>query len=365
MASGRTEGRAGNSRRIQAEAARWLARRAGPGWRAADQAALEAWLARDTAHRVAFLRLDSVWQEAGRLRALAAGTADRGPPPRRRANAVPPAEASAPASAPRPDFAALRFAPRPRATPARRWPWLAMASLGVAAAVAGGLAWQRDTRVARADYASAMGQLRQVTLADGSQATLSSGTRIEVALRRGRRDIALDAGEAVFHAAKDPDRPFVVSAGGRQVTAVGTVFAVRRDAGERLQVVVTEGTVRLDAPPQADGRPGPSTLLPAGSIAQAGPHGVLVRSVPLDQARQALDWQRGLLRLDDVPLAEAVAEFNRYNTRKLVVGDAAAGALRVGGSFQWANTEGFVRLLERGFPVRAERGPDQVVLHSR
>ncbi|MFT4198518.1 MAG: FecR domain-containing protein, partial [Pseudoxanthomonas sp.] len=238
---------------------------------------------------------------------------------------------------------------------------LAAAGLCLAAGVAAGLGWRANSRVERADFASAVGQLRQVSLADGSQATLSSGSRIEVALRRGRRDIALDAGEAVFHAAKDPDRPFVVSAGARRVTAVGTVFAVRRD-GQDLRVVVTEGLVRLDADP--DGA-GPSTLLPAGSIALAGPHGVLVRSVPLAQAQQTLDWQRGLLRFDDVPLAEAVAEFNRYSARPLVIGDDAAGALRVGGSFQWANSEGFVRLLERGFPVRAERRPDRIVLRSR
>ena len=47
-----------------------------------------------------------------------------------------------------------------------------------------------------------------------------------------------------------------------------------------------------------------------------------------------------------------------------MIGDDAVGDLRIGGSFRWANAEGFVRLLEQGFPIRAEYGRDRIVLHS-
>ncbi|MGJ4730226.1 FecR/PupR family sigma factor regulator, partial [Luteimonas sp. SDU101] len=58
---------------VEAQAADWLARRDGPDWTADAQAQLEAWLAQDTRHRVALLRLQSAWTEAGRLEALGAG----------------------------------------------------------------------------------------------------------------------------------------------------------------------------------------------------------------------------------------------------------------------------------------------------
>ena len=64
-------------------------------------------------------------------------------------------------------------------------------------------------------------------------------------------------------------------------------------------------------------------------------------------------------------LAEAVAEFNRFNPRKLELADAEVAQLRVGGNFRWNNVEGFVNLLERGFPVSAERLSGRIVLHSR
>ncbi len=92
--------------------------------------------------------------------------------------------------------------------------------------------------------------------------------------------------------------------------------------------------------------------------------GVLVRSIPIADAERLLDWRNGLLVFRDATLADVAAEFNRYNARKLVVADADAGALRIGGSFRWDNAEGFARLLERGFPVRAAYAADSIVLAS-
>ena len=87
--------------------------------------------------------------------------------------------------------------------------------------------------------------------------------------------------------------------------------------------------------------------------------------MPQEVTQLLLDWRDGTLAFRDTTLAEAVVEFNRFNARKLVVADPAAGALRVGGSFRWDNAEGFARLLERGFPLRAEYDASRIVLHSR
>jgi len=358
-----------DSRRIELRAAAWLARCDRDDWTPQQQARLEAWLAAATAHRVAFLRLRAAWQESGRLQALGAGQRDGGIPPRGSwrglaasdgaASDSAAAAAAAAASAAPADLGQLRFAPRPPPRTRRRWPLALAATLLLGAVL--GLAWRQSAALQPVAYASATGSLRPLALADGSHATLSSDSRIDVALSRAQRHIDLQRGEAFFEVSKDPARPFVVASGARRVIAVGTRFAVRRDA-DALRVVVTEGTVRLEsaANPQA-----PPTLLLAGSIALAGPHGVLVRRVTLAEAERALDWRNGYLTFDDTPLQAAVAEFNRYNTVKLQVADADAGALRVGGNFRWSNTEAFVRLLEQGFPIRAERRGDRVLLHSR
>ncbi len=352
---------------IERSAAEWLARRDGTAWTQADAAALDAWLA-DAAHRVAFLRLQAAWNESGRLQALGAGWKEPGPPPR--GHWSQPAHGSgiafidanrAPLPAP-PDLRELKLAPRVREVRSRAASAFAALSI-TACAVLAGWGWQTYNRVDVANFQTAMGKLQTAPLADGSQAILASDSRIEVQLSRRQRHIDLQRGEAIFDVAKDKDRPFVVDTGDRQVIAVGTRFSVRRD-GADLRVVVTEGTVRLEQTRLAGRGPQPAALLPAGSVALAHGDGVLVRSLSVADAEQMLDWRDGMLVFRNIPLAEAAAEFNRYNARKIVIGDAAAGALRIGGSFRWNNAEAFARLLERGFPVRVEADTSRIVLHS-
>lgn len=364
-----------SSKQIEQTAAAWLAKRDGGDWQARDQSLLENWLTESTAHRVAFVRLEAAWAHSGRLKALGAGMQagalpargqwSRAPSDRQATAATADAgdSTSAAGSLQPPELRQLVFAPRVAPRPSRAGRYAGVAA-SFALAVSLGWGWARYTAVEQASYSTAMGSVRTVRLADGSQATLSSDSRIEVALSRGERRIDLQQGEAYFEVSKHPERPFVVTAGHRQVIAVGTRFAVRRDSAD-LRVVVTEGTVRLQPGPAGNAAPAPPTLLKAGSTALASSHGVLVRAGSVEDAERLVDWREGYLTFRDSTLADAAAEFNRYNVRKIVMGDPQVAALRVGGNFRWSNTDTFVRLLEQGFPVRAEQQPDRVVLHSR
>jgi transmembrane sensor len=246
----------------------------------------------------------------------------------------------------------------------RRWMRLFAAAAMLALVVSMALGWRHYSAVDQASYQTAIGGLQEVPLADGSTVTLSSDSRMLVTLSHGERHIDLQRGEAYFAVAKDRARPFVVSTGSRRVIAVGTRFAVRRDAAD-LRVVVTQGLVRLESDNRPDGERQPTTLLPAGSIATASDAGVVVRSGPVQQAEAYLSWRSGFVSFHDTPLAIAAAEFNRYNTRKIVIGDTSVGNMRVGGNFRWSNTDAFVRLLAQGFPIRAQQQGDNIVLRRR
>lgn len=343
-----------NSRQIEHTAAGWLARRDRGPWSTADDAALAAWLAEATAHRVAFLRLEAAWNEAGRLQALGAGLPDDEVPPRGR-------------------WTTLRT-PQPRLPPADgarraggRHTGVSRGLLAIAAvlalAVIGTAGWYRSGKEPVVQYATVIGQLNDIALTDGSQATLSSDSRIQVAWTRQERHIDLMQGEAFFRVAKNPGKPFVVEAGDRQVVAVGTRFSVRRD-GTQLRVVVTEGVVRLE-PAGADGTGASATLLPAGSVAQLDGNSLLVRTLSVDQAEHLLDWRDGFVNFHNTSLASAVDEMNRYSAHKIVLADPSIAHLTLGGHFRWSNTDAFVNLLVAGFPVRAEHRGDQVLLYGR
>lgn len=338
-------------------AADWLARRESGDWQPVQEQVFNAWLQADLRHRVAFLRLQAAWDDSGRLQALGAGWRGDGPPPRGHWDAAPNSRAEL-------MLQALAQRQRPSPQPRRRrWQVLALAAALASVAVTSGVLWRDYTAVDVSRFHTAMGEIRTVPLADGSSATLASDSRLEVHLSRRERRIVLAQGEGFFDVAKDPNRPFAVEAGRRRVVAVGTHFAVRHDASA-LRVVVTEGTVRLESN-TGDGKAQPSALLPAGSLALVRADGVLVRSLPLDDASRLLGWRNGLLVFHDTPLADAVAEFNRYNASKLAIADPEVGAMLIGGSFRWDNQPAFVRLLEAGFPVRVETTPDGIVLHAR
>lgn len=368
-----------SSRQIEQVAAAWLARRDGDAWSAQSQLQLDAWLQESTAHRVAYLRLDAAWRQSDRLKALGAGVPtgtvpERGawglpslpewrtlpsesgnhdePPARMRADATHHARSSS------------RAAHKASANKPRKLLRYAMAGFALVVLASLALGWHQYSKVEQTAYRTTIGGLQDVSLPDGSVITLSSDSRILVTLSRSERLIDLQQGEAFFKVAKDASRPFVVSAGNRRAIAVGTRYDVRRDATD-LRVVVTQGVVRLESDNRPDGRRLPTALLPAGSVALANDAGVVVNSGPVQQAEELLSWRSGFIAFHDTPLSTAVAEFNRYNRRRIVIGDASIGAMRVGGNFRWSNADSFVRLLELGFPVRAVRGKDAIVLKHR
>jgi len=374
-------------RRIERDAAHWLARRSDRGrpWTDADQAALDAWLAESAAHQVAWLRLEMVWQRGDRLQALAAGMPRGQVPPKGAWRRLPffgrhdasvalrPGVATGGSSGEpvpagnhgraRADFSGLRF----RRRPSERRRSFAARMLGVAACMAlvaaTGAAWYGYQEAGEPlQWASSLGKTREVPLEDGSRATLSSDTRMEVVFSRRSRDTRLQQGEAYFDVAKDGRRPFVVHVGDAQVTAVGTRFAVREHAGA-VRVVVTEGTVRLDAGTTAPGVP--SALLEAGAVATVAHGTVRVESRSVEQAEELLGWRNGELVFRATPLAEAVVEFNRFSNRPLQIEDAELAGLKVDGGFRADNAEGFVRLLEQVFPVRAVRHADRIELQRQ
>lgn len=354
-----------SSRQIELAASAWLARRDGDEWSAQDQLQLDAWLRESTAHRVAYLRLDAAWQQSDRLKALGAGApADTVPERGTWGLVLPPGSHVTRADAAHRSRFSSTVTPKALENHPR---WLlrsAMAGLALVVLASLAVGWRHYSAVEQASYRTPVGALQDVPLADGSVITLSSDSRILVTFSRHERRIDLQQGEAFFKVAKDPDRPFVVSAGDHRAIAVGTRYDVRRDV-TALRVVVTRGVVRLESDNEPGGRRLPTTLLPAGSIALASNAGVVVSSGSVQRAEELLNWRSGFISFHDTPLASAVAAFNRYNTRKIVIGDASIGTLRIGGNFRWSNAEAFVRLLELGFPIRAERGKDAIVLKSR
>ncbi|MGN0189359.1 MAG: FecR family protein [Candidatus Cryptobacteroides sp.] len=92
------------------------------------------------------------------------------------------------------------------------------------------------------------GQKSSVTLPDGSRVWLNSASSISYSADFNKKDraVLLD-GEAYFEVARNEDRPFVVTASGMSVRALGTAFDVRAYDGEDLLATLVEGKVEVKA----------------------------------------------------------------------------------------------------------------------
>jgi|KBSSwiStaDraftv2_1062776.scaffolds.fasta_scaffold16285_3 transmembrane sensor len=321
--------------RIDAEAALWVVRHRDGVLADAEQHEFDAWVRADPRHRGAFVRLSAVSVDLQRLTALSTG------------------------KWPDPDSSFAAYSP-PHLS--RRW---AIAA-GVASLVAGSGAWL-TWRSQGEKYVSGVGELRQVSLADGSSMTLNTDTEARVRFSNSAREIQLTRGEAHFEVAKDPVRPFVVRSDGLTVTAIGTAFSVRADRG-RVDVTVTEGVVELvqaDTTSAVVAEPHRRVSANQRAIVTAA-RPVEVRPIEHEEAERRLAWRAGMVAFNGEPLAEAVAEVNRHNRRRIVIEDPALAGRPVIGMFRANDIETFAhtaaaamggRVVEEGDLIRLEAKP--------
>jgi transmembrane sensor len=222
-------------------------------------------------------------------------------------------------------------------------------------------------------------------LADGTVVELNDAAIIVADYTATERRVRLERGEAHFTVTKDAARPFTVTAAGVAVRAVGTAFNVRL-ADSAVEVLVTEGQVRLQPPPAQiapgvpahtataplstpSASPTPERLLAARQRAVVGttPSAAApeIATLTPGEIARVLAWQHRLLNFTATPLGDIVAAYNRRNATQLVLADPGLAALRVNASLRSDNVIGFVKLLETGFGVRAERRGENEILLSR
>ena len=195
-------------------------------------------------------------------------------------------------------------------------------------------------------YETSVGETRVVQLADGSSVRLDTASRMQVRFDGDRRLIDLEAGQALFTVAHDASRPFVVTAGSAQVTAVGTVFDVRRDKGE-VRVTLVSGAVDVVGGQRVAQR------LKAGHQARVTGEGVAARAVDVPAET---GWTEGRIVFRDVPLEQAVGEVNRYLTDGIELDAPGRETELVSGVFRTGDRDAFVSAATSALVLRASAG---------
>jgi transmembrane sensor len=312
---------------IESEAADWLVRRESDGWSGEDQDALDRWLDEGFANKAAFWRLEEGWNRADRIAAL--GPAQQSGGFRRNSGRL--------------------VKPLALAASLALVTLVGVIQLGFLGDPAGPRGQQITTGV---------GGHKVVQLSDGSSIELNTASVVTAAVTDESREVWLEKGEAFFDVRHSEAFPFIVHAGAKTVTVLGTRFSVRRD-GERVTVAVLQGKVRVTEAAATDRSS--ATVIPAGSMAVTEANATLVTEDAPVAVQAELAWREGQLVFRNDTLAEAAAEFNRYNERKLVVTGEAAN-LKIGGSFKSSNVDGFSRLLRDAYGLNVEATANRVTV---
>jgi transmembrane sensor len=212
------------------------------------------------------------------------------------------------------------------------------------------------------DYATNTAEVRTIALPDGSAVDLAPESRIRIAYSEEARRIELAAGEAFFEVAKDEERPFIVSANGSEVRAVGTKFNVHRGpAGVTVAVAEGEVDVRQKAPlavKLAEIVTGPveapEQRLKTGELLTAASNlkpGEIIEVSP----QRAGAWRTGHLFYPDNSLREVIADVNRYSRLPVSLASEDLGDLRIAAAFPTTQIDEMLGGIEGVLPVTVDR----------
>lgn len=257
-----------------------------------------------------------------------------------------------------------------------------IAAAGATALLLAGLLWFSTSEGRHGGSSPPVVSLpEQRTLPDGSLVEFRDGSEIAIDFGGAVRRVTLRNGSAHFQVAKNPERAFVVEAGGMEFRAVGTAFAVEL-TGTKVEMLVTEGRVAVERLSVASASSSPGAVsAPApgrSDLVEAGNHVVVdltmagaaappqITPLSPSESGEKLAWRVPRLEFNDTPLAEAIAAINRHSPVTLEIRDAELGSVGVSGVLRADNVEPLLRMLENNYGLRIDRRePGKILLRRR
>jgi transmembrane sensor len=316
------------SRSIDDTAADWTARLDRGPLSEVETAALELWLGGDIRRRGALLRAGAIARLSESAQALG------------------------------PQFDPVRFAsPTTRPVMSRRGllAWAGAGGAAVASCAVLGI-----NAAAAGAITTGLGEVRLVTLDDGSTIMLNTQSSVKVRYSQRLRHVEVLYGEAYFTIVRDALRPFVVDGAGTSLLATRAAFRVRKLSGRPVDVLVDQGGVSIGAA----GNPvvmqaGTRITIPSFAIGGPAPK---PQTISTDLVTRELAWREGKIAFEGERLDQAAAEFARYSRTRIVIRDAALGREPVTGLFSASDPVGFSRAIAEVFGAQLEQRRDAIVL---
>jgi len=314
----------GESDDIESRAAAWVIRSSEGPFSDAEQHELDTWLSGDSRRLGAYVRAQAIWVDVARVAAMG-GLSAAPVPPRR----------------------------------VRHWQPMAMAASLCALMVGGYVGY--DHFAGR--ISTGRGEVRQVALDDGSIIFLNGDSTVQVRYSKDERHVILRGGEASFRVAHNKARPFIVSAEGVSVRAVGTEFAVSMEHGDDVAVTVAEGVVKVDD--AARNGPPRQQYLARNQQLVAPPGGMRRANLDPGEVGRQLAWRDGMLVFRGQMLGAAAEEVTRYAAVPVVINDPTLGRAEFMGVFHVGDSRAFAEAAAAAFNGEVSEVDGKLILARR
>jgi transmembrane sensor len=204
-----------------------------------------------------------------------------------------------------------------------------------------------------ADFTTAKGEQRLVTLSDGSSVLLNTTSALSVDYTANGRNLTLYSGEAYFIVTSDASRPFTVHTQSGEVRALGTAFDVKQ-LDDGMMVTVYQHAVRVTFKPNTMiGR-----LTEGKKIEFSQGRSQPVTTVDLNQAKA---WREHRLVFKNQPLQQVIDELERYRPGNILITNNALAQHRVTGIFDPRDTEAALAVIEKTLGIKEYRLTDRLV----
>lgn len=210
------------------------------------------------------------------------------------------------------------------------------------------------------DHQTRRGEIRAVTMADGSRVTLDTEAAVQIIVDHDQRRVRLIRGRVLADVARDPARPFVVETADGTATALGTSFSVERDDAGTL-VTVVRSHVRVCSGGQRVGQG--CFVLGAGEQARINGHAA--RRIGGAAPDTAALWATGWLEADDMSLGDALKQLGRYGEAPIRFDPADLRDIRITGSFPLTDTARALDGMARSVPIAVARASDGAITVTR
>ncbi|MCG8492338.1 MAG: FecR domain-containing protein [Sneathiellales bacterium] len=281
----------------------------------AKETAFRFWLADSPEHRTAYNSSLDIWRLAGQAAASKTPAANN---------------RTAPYSPPPQSLRRFRFAH-----------WM---TAGLAALVLSAFLYSSD--ILQPENLTAAGSgFKTLSLHDGSTAIMASGASLAVNFSEKARKIDLKKGGVFVDVTPNKNRPFSVSLGSLEATAIGTAYSVEHTITGPL-ISVHEGVVKVSSREDSH----------APILLKAGQSWTTETDFKSGRVQNRIFtkrsyWKEELLQVEHAKLVQVLEKFSNYLGEEIIWIDPDLAKTEISGLFQMRNSEQLLEILASKYGV--------------